>query len=50
MPDVASPRILWGNAAVILDYVARELGTPLGDGDGGGDGAGAGAPRLRRRL
>ncbi|MET3484252.1 siderophore-iron reductase FhuF [Methylobacterium sp. 1973] len=37
-----APRILWGNAAVILDYVARELGTPLGD--GGGDGAGAGAP------
>jgi ferric iron reductase protein FhuF len=27
-----APRILWGNAAVILDYVARELGTPHGDG------------------
>ena len=36
-----APRVLWGNAAVILDYVARELGGPPGDplGDGGGTGA-----------
>lgn len=31
-----APRILWGNAAVILDYVARELGTPPGGGAGAG--------------
>ncbi|SDN70285.1 ferric iron reductase protein FhuF [Methylobacterium phyllostachyos] len=29
-----APRILWGNAAVILDYVARELEGSLGDGEG----------------
>jgi ferric iron reductase protein FhuF len=29
-----APRILWGNAAVILDYVARELDNALGDGTG----------------
>ncbi|MCJ2049301.1 siderophore-iron reductase FhuF [Methylobacterium sp. J-070] len=31
-----APRILWGNAAVILDYVAQELGTLPGDGQGAG--------------
>ncbi|WCS26555.1 siderophore-iron reductase FhuF [Methylobacterium sp. NMS14P] len=37
-----APRVLWGNAAVILDYVARELGDPLAGlaGDGEGDGGG----------
>lgn len=29
-----APRILWGNAAVILDYVARELEGSLRDGEG----------------
>ncbi|MBP1183940.1 siderophore-iron reductase FhuF [Methylobacterium sp. PvR107] len=29
-----APRVLWGNAAVILDYVARELDGALGDGAG----------------
>jgi len=29
-----APRILWGNAAVILDYVARELEGARGDGEG----------------
>lgn len=29
-----APRILWGNAAVILDYVARELEGAPGDGEG----------------
>lgn len=34
-----APRILWGNAAVILDYVARELGRELGREPGDGEGA-----------
>jgi len=35
-----APRVLWGNAAVILDYVARELGDPLAGLAGDGEGAG----------
>lgn len=34
-----APRVLWGNAAVILDYVARELGEPLREPHGDGPGA-----------
>ncbi|ACB23303.1 MULTISPECIES: siderophore-iron reductase FhuF [Methylobacterium] len=36
-----APRVLWGNAAVILDYVARELGGAPGGPLGGGEGNGA---------
>jgi len=39
-----APRVLWGNAAVILDHVARELGTPLGEGEGNGAGAALACP------
>ncbi|QGY03495.1 siderophore-iron reductase FhuF [Methylobacterium mesophilicum SR1.6/6] len=40
-----APRVLWGNAAVILDYVARELGGPPGAPLGDGEGAGAAPAR-----